>query len=466
MNAKISPRNEVVSPVFNLLRTRFLVGLALVLAGLILGGAAGFAAAESGGERDARLAWWRQARFGMFIHWGPVSLKGTEIGWSRGDQVPVDEYDRLYQRFNPTNFNADAWARLAKDTGMKYLILTTKHHDGFCLWDTAFTDYNIMNTPFHRDVVKELAAACKRQGLVFGTYHSILDWRHPDYPLGSPGGKAQKPQANMDRYYEYLRNQVAELIQQYGPLGVLWFDGEWESPWNHERAKDLNACLRLLQPSLIINNRIDKGRQDMAGTTLAGDFLGDYDTPEQQIGAFQKDRPWESCITLCQQWAWKPNDPMKSVQECLRTLIACAGGDGNLLLNVGPMPDGRIEPRQEARLREVGQWMQQFGQTVYGTRGGPYKPGPWGASTCRGNRIYLHIFAWPGETLRLPAIPCIVVGSRSWTGGRARIVQIGNELRVTVPPANRHAIDTLVELRIDGRAADLAPIETAGPRNP
>ena len=466
MNAKISPRNEVVSPVFNLLRTRFLVGLALVLAGLILGGAAGFAAAESGGERDARLAWWRQARFGMFIHWGPVSLKGTEIGWSRGDQVPVDEYDRLYQRFNPTNFNADAWARLAKDTGMKYLILTTKHHDGFCLWDTAFTDYNIMNTPFHRDVVKELAAACKRQGLVFGTYHSILDWRHPDYPLGSPGGKAQKPQPNMDRYYEYLRNQVAELIQQYGPLGVLWFDGEWESPWNHERAKDLNACLRLLQPSLIINNRIDKGRQDMAGTTQAGDFLGDYDTPEQQIGAFQKDRPWESCITLCQQWAWKPNDPMKSVQECLRTLIACAGGDGNLLLNVGPMPDGRIEPRQEARLREVGQWMQQFGQTVYGTRGGPYKPGPWGASTCRGNRIYLHIFAWPGETLRLPAIPCIVVGSRSWTGGRARIVQIGNELRVTVPPANRHAIDTLVELRIDGRAADLAPVETAGPRNP
>ena len=466
MNAKISPRNEVVLPVFNLLPTRFLVGLAFVLAGRILGGTAGFAADESGGERDGRLAWWRQARFGMFIHWGPVSLKGTEIGWSRGDQVPVDEYDRLYQRFNPTNFNADAWARLAKDTGMKYLILTTKHHDGFCLWDTAFTDYNIMNTPFHRDVVKELAAACKRQGIVFGAYHSILDWRHPDYPLGSPGGKSQKPQPNMDRYYEYLRNQVAELIQQYGPLGVLWFDGEWESPWNHERAKDLNACLRLLQPSLIINNRIDKGRQDMAGTTLAGDFLGDYDTPEQRIGVFQKNRPWESCITLCQQWSWKPNDTMKSVQECLRTLIACAGGDGNLLLNVGPMPDGRIEPRQEARLREVGQWMQQFGPTVYGTRGGPYKPGPWGASTCRGNRIYLHIFAWPGETLRLPAIPRIVVGSRSWTGGRARIVQIGNELRVTVPPANRHAIDTLVELRIDGRAEDLAPVETAGPRNP
>ena len=466
MNAKISPRNEVVLPVFNLLPTRFLVGLAFVLAGLILGGTAGFAADESGGERDGRLAWWRQARFGMFIHWGPVSLKGTEIGWSRGDQVPVDEYDRLYQRFNPTNFNADAWARLAKDTGMKYLILTTKHHDGFCLWDTAFTDYNIMNTPFHRDVVKELAAACKRQGIVFGAYHSILDWRHPDYPLGSPGGKSQKPQPNMDRYYEYLRNQVAELIQQYGPLGVLWFDGEWESPWNHERAKDLNACLRLLQPSLIINIRIDKGRQDMAGTTLAGDFLGDYDTPEQRIGVFQKNRPWESCITLCQQWSWKPNDTMKSVQECLRTLIACAGGDGNLLLNVGPMPDGRIEPRQEARLREVGQWMQQFGPTVYGTRGGPYKPGPWGASTCRGNRIYLHIFAWPGETLRLPAIPRIVVGSRSWTGGRARIVQIGNELRVTVPPANRHAIDTLVELRIDGRAEDLAPVETVGPRNP
>ena len=158
------------------------------------------AGAETPAERDQRMAWFREARFGMFIHWGPVSLKGTEIGWSRGAQVPVGEYDNLYKRFNPSNFSARAWAKVAKEAGMKYLVLTSKHHDGFCLWGTKLTDYNIMNTPFHRDVVKELAAACQKEGIVFCTYHSICDWHHPDYPLGSPGGKSQKPDPNMDRY--------------------------------------------------------------------------------------------------------------------------------------------------------------------------------------------------------------------------------------------------------------------------
>ena len=178
----------------------------------------------------ASLEWWREARFGLFIHWGPVSLKGTEIGWSRGAEVPEAEYDRLFREFNPTRFDARAWAQTAKAAGMKYLVLTSKHHDGFCLWDSRYTDYDIMNTPFGRDVIKELSAACRKEGIVFCTYHSICDWRHPDYPLGSPGGKSQKPSPNMDRYNTSLKNQVAELVHNYGPLGILWFDADWVSP--------------------------------------------------------------------------------------------------------------------------------------------------------------------------------------------------------------------------------------------
>jgi len=210
---------------------------------------------------EARLAWWREARFGMFIHWGPVSLKGTEIGWSRGAEVPVEEYDELYKRFDPTLFDAEAWVRTAKRAGMKYLVITSKHHDGFAIWDTKLTDYNIMHTPFRRDVLKELSEACRREGIVFCTYHSILDWHHPDYPLGSPGGKTAKPSPDMDRYVDYLKGQVAELIRDYGPLGVMWFDGQWEKPWNPGRGRDLYEWVRSLQPSIIVNNRIGSARE-------------------------------------------------------------------------------------------------------------------------------------------------------------------------------------------------------------
>jgi alpha-L-fucosidase len=418
---------------------------------------------ETPAQRDARLKWWRDARFGLFIHWGPVSLRGTEIGWSRGAQVPADEYDQLYRRFNPTNFNADAWARLARDTGMKYLVLTSKHHDGFCLWESQFTDYDIMNTPFRRDVVKELAAACRKHGIVFCAYHSICDWRHPDYPLGSPGGKTPKPDPDMDRYNSYLKNQLGELLGNYGRLGILWFDGEWEKPWTHERGVDLYQWVRGLQPRIIVNNRVGIGRSGMGGTTEGGAFGGDYDTPEQRVGNFQNDRPWESCITLCQQWAWKPDDQMKSLQECLRTLIYCAGGDGNLLFNVGPMPDGEIEPRQVDRLREMGAWMKRFGHTLRKTRGGPFKPGKWGASTHRGNRIFLHVFNWPADGLNVPLTGRKVRVGKLLTGGSLEWKRSGDNIWLNVPPADRHPVDTLIELRLDGPAADVTPVVVGRP---
>lgn len=405
----------------------------------------------------ADLSWWREARFGMFVHWGPVSLRGTEIGWSRGDAVPSEEYDALYRRFDPVGFDARAWARLAREAGMRYLVLTTKHHDGFCLWDSRLTDYDVMATPFARDVVRELADACRAEGVVFCAYHSICDWRHPDYPLGSPGGRTRKPAPDLDRYVAYLKGQLAELLQGYGPLGLLWFDGDWEEPWTEERGRDLYRYCRGLQPSLIVNNRVGKGRESMAGTTRAGAFAGDYDTPEQEIGRFQDQRAWESCITIGKQWAWKPGDELKSATECVRTLLSCAGGDGNLLLNVGPMPSGEIEPRQAERLREVGAWLRANGEGIYATRGGPWKPGPWGASTRRGNVVYAHVVAWPeAGPLLLPALGRRVLGARQLDGGPAEARAVAGGLALQVPRGRRQATATVVRLELDGPADALA----------
>ncbi len=409
------------------------------------------------------LAQWQDMRFGLFLHWGPVSLTGREIGWSRGAPTPVNEYDELYLRFNPQQFSADDWARAAKAAGMKYVVLTAKHHDGFCLWDTKTTDYNVMKSPFGRDVVRELADACRRQGLVFGVYYSILDWHHPDYPLGSPAGKTRKMGANMDRYVEYLKRQVSELVTNYGPLGILWFDGEWEEPWTPERGADLYSFLRRLRGSLIINNRVSKPRAGTEGTSATLRFSGDYDTPEQRIGTFDMDRPWETCMTIGEQWAWKPDDALKPLAECVRTLVTTAGGNGNLLLNVGPMPDGRIEPRQVERLRNIGAWLSVNGESVYGTRGGPFKPGAWGVSTRRGNRIYLHVFTWEGDSRRLPPIAARVAEARVVGGGPVTFSQTVDALVIRVAADRRDPTDTVIRLDLDRPAAVLAPLDVKAP---
>ena len=358
--------------------------------------------------KDDRLHWWKEARFGMFIHWGPVSLKGTEIGWSRGKQVPAKEYDQLYKSFNPKDFSAKEWVQIAKNAGMKYIVLTAKHHDGFCLWETKTTEYNIMNTPFGRDVVKELAEECKKEGIVFCTYYSILDWYQPDYndfnTQGGPGYKLPNGEkAKMERYNRYLKTHMNELIGNYGPLGIMWYDGEWEKPWTHEMGLELYDYIRNLQEDIIINNRVDKGRKGMEGITRADkEYAGDYDTPEQEVGKFQIDRPWESCITIAQQWAWKPDDKLKSFEECIRILVQTVGGDGNLLLNVGPMPNGEIEARQVDRLMEIGVWLKENGESVYGTQGGPFLPDKWGVSTSKGNLVFLHVLKPKGRKLKLP----------------------------------------------------------------
>jgi alpha-L-fucosidase len=386
---------------------------------------------------------WQDKRFAMFIHWGPVSLTGEEIGWSRGAQTPIEQYDSLYKQFNPTNFNAAEWVGVARAAGMKYLVLTTKHHDGFCLWNTKYTDFSIMHSPFARDIVGELSAECKKQGIAFGTYYSTCDWHHPDFPLGSPGGTTRKPNPNMERYTQYLRGQVTELIRNYGPLIELWFDVPQET--GPERGIPTANLVRSLQSDILINDR-------------AGGTPGDFNTPEQQIGGFDMQRPWETCMTICTQWSWKPQDEMKSLPQCLQTLIRTAGGNGNLLFNVGPMPDGRIEPRQVERLREMGTWLQKYGESIYSTRGGPWKPTKTLASTRRGNTIYVHLLQRDGERVTLPNIPRKLISSSLLTGGTLEVKQTSEQISISVSAAARQPIDTIVKFELDGSAMDLAPV--------
>ncbi len=397
-------------------------------------------------------------KFGMFVHWGPVSLKGTEIGWSRGREVPIDEYDNLYKEFNPVNFDADAWIKTLKDAGMKYFVITTRHHDGFSLWPTAYSDYNISSTPYKRDVLMELKKACDKYGILFGTYYSICDWKHPLYPLGSPGGKTKKETGDMQKFIPLVKLQTKELIENYHTK-ILWFDGEWEEPWTHEMGLDLYNYLKGLDEHILINNRVDKGRKGMEGITLSKEFAGDFATPEQRVGTYDIENPWESCITICKQWAWKPNDEMKSFDECLFTLLKTVGGGGNLLLNIGPMPDGQIEPRQVERLKEIGTWLKKYGEAVYETTGGPYKPNDWLASTRKGNKIYLHLMNFKRSTLQIPFPNDVEIKScKILNGEKLKYSTKGDLLQVELPVKQIETV-TVIEITTKDKTESIQTIE-------
>lgn len=404
-------------------------------------------------QRDAHAADWRAKRFGMFIHWGPVSLRGTEIGWSRAGErrdrketvrkgIPAAEYDSLYKQFNPYKFNADQWVAIAKSAGMRYIVLTAKHHDGFCMFDSKLTDYKITNTPFKRDVTAELATACRKAGIGFGLYYSPPDWHHPDFCT-----------PNHARYIEYLHGQVKEISTNYGPLVSIWFDRtagvNTAETWDNPR---LFKMIRTLQPHAMITTR--------CGGLPHGGVWGDFDSPEQRVGGFQMDPPWETCMTICRQWAWKPNDQMKSLEQCLGALITSAGGDGNLLFNVGPTPEGEIEARQVERLKEMGAWLKDHGESIYGTRGGPYLPGKSYVTTRKGNHIYLHILKWPKGGIQLPPLPAKILRSSLLADpGKPVVTQTAQGVTVSVDVAEgRQPINTVVKLELSESALALAPI--------
>ncbi len=390
---------------------RLMLGIALVALPLSRS-AAQTLMTESTAQRDARMSWWREARFGMFIHWGAYAVPaGTYRGertaglgeWiMSGAKIPVTEYEQFVRAFNPVKYDADQWVRIAKDAGMKYIIITSKHHDGFALFNSKVSTYDIVNaSPYRRDAIKALAEAAHRQGLKFGVYYSIMDWHHPD--AQAPNTPEYNSRAwsnpNFARYVEsYMKPQLRELLTQYPAIDVLWFDGEWVADWNNEGGAELYNWLRALKPSLIINNRVGKDRQGMSGmsnTNRVG--LGDFGTPEQTVPAIGLPGvDWESCMTMNDTWGFKSfDDNWKTAQTLVRTLVDIAAKGGNFLLNVGPTAAGEIPSESVARLREIGQWMRTNGESIYSTTVSPYGQPTWGRYTAKPGVLYAHIFNWP-----------------------------------------------------------------------
>jgi len=389
-----------------------------------------------------RLRWWTDARFGMFIHYGPVTLTGEELSWSRANSnpqcpnkgpIPVEVYDNLYKKFNPADFKASDWTSVAKTAGMKYIVLTTKHCDGFLLWDSKVDGYNIMATPFSRDLAGELAVAARKDGLRLGWYFSPMDWRDPDF-------RTERNAAYLAR----MQGELREVLGRYGKIDLLWFDYDGGKAV-YDQAQTY-ALVKKLQPEIIINNRLDLSTQENEAMLNSN---ADYYTPEQRIGAYDDQRPWETCMTLGTQWAWKPKDTIKSASEVIGILARVTGGDGNLLLDVGPMPDGRIEPRQVDILEQIGSWMKLNGESIYGTRGGPWKPTTGIASTRKCRTVYVHILKWPDTVLKLPDIHAKVVGAKLLNGGVLQVQQTQSGIEISVDPSQRDGSDTVVVLTLD-----------------
>ena len=443
----------------------FIVSLALIVLAL-------FAADKKTNIQkiDTRMDWWREARFGMFIHWGLYAVPAGEWNgktgygeWIRNSaEIPLDQYDRFRTQFDPVKFNADDWVRTAKEAGMKYIVITSKHHDGFCMFDTKQTGFCIMNTPFHRDPMKELAEACRKYGLKFCFYYSIMDWHHPDYTPRRDWEKDRPVEgADFRRYIDYMKAELKELLTQYGEIGVLWFDGEWESCWNENFGKEIYTYCRSLQPNLIINNRVGAGRLDMAGLTREGAFGGDFGTPEQEIPA--KGLPgtdWETCMTMNDHWGYNSHDKnFKSAAELIRMLADIASKGGNYLLNVGPTAEGVFPQESLDRLKEIGAWMKVNGESIWGTQANPFGELPWGRVTRKelkeGTRLYLHVFDWPASR-KITLAGCLSEPASCrllCDPGKKPLKVTRNEdaLTVILPPAAPDPINTVIVLDLKGK---------------
>lgn len=405
------------------------------------------------------MEWWHNARFGMFIHWGIYAVPARGEWYMTNGHVPRKEYEKYASQFDPVRFNADQWVSIAKKAGMKYMIITSKHHDGFVMFNTKTTNYNVVDdTPWGKDPIKALSQACRKQGIKFGVYYSIMDWHSPDQ-MAHDNSDPEHPTYNptkirpgkKDDYKTYMKTQLKELITQYHPA-VLWFDGEWPDWWTYNDGKDLYQYLRKMDPSLIINNRIGKRPGGMKGIQMK-DAVGDFGTPEQNIppnGIPGTD--WETCMTINNNWGYNKNDHnFKSDTTLIRNLIDIASKGGNYLLNVGPTAEGIIPQPEVTRLDEMGKWMDVNGQSIYGTTASPFKQQfSWGRVTSKTGKLYLEVFSWPTDgTLTLPSIDGKITGARlladpSRSGVTAEKKQ--GHITVTLPGSAPDGIASVVEI--------------------
>ena len=433
---------------------------------------------ETAPEYEARMKWWREARFGLFIHWGLYSIPAGEWNGNTGHgewirttaEIPVGVYDSFIAQFNPVKFDARAWVRLAKEAGMKYITITTKHHDGFSLFDSKAGDFDVMATPFKRDIMKELSDACRGEGITVCWYHSIMDWHHPDYLPRREWEKDRSAEgADFDRYVGYMKTQLKELTSNYGKIGVLWFDGEWEGTWDRARGRDLYDYVRGLQPGIIINNRVGAGRSGMEGFSEGEASAGDFGTPEQQVPATGfPGVNWETCMTMNDHWGYnRKDDRWKSSSELIRTLAHIASKGGNFLLNVGPTPEGLIPTESVDRLKAIGRWMNVNSESIYGTDASPFAALPWGRCTKKetgaGTRLYLHVFDWPaGGKLTVPGVFNASRGAYLLSDTTLRPLTVTREEDALVVRLDRPAPDTtdaVVVLDLAGPADVAVPPE-------
>ena len=406
-------------------------------------------------ERRAARQWFRDAKFGMFIHWGVYSLLGQGEWVMQQRELPIGPYEWLATTFNPVKFDARAWVSLAKGAGAKYITITSRHHDGFSMFATRATPYNIADwTPFKRDPLKELADECQRQGLKLFFYYSQLDWHHPDYwPRGRTGQHTDRPESgDWARYLDFMDSQLTELLSGYGPIGGIWFDGMWDKPDAEWRLPRTYALIHRLQPAaLIVPNHhraplpgedVQTFEQDLPGANSAG-----FNTKE--IGSL----PLETSLTMNNSWGFNITDRrFKSVRELIRYLVRAAGSDANLLLNIGPRPDGTIQPEAEERLRDVGRWLATYATSIYATRGGPVPPHEWGVTTQRADTVFVHVLSWPDRLLALPPLGARVVRARMLrTGAPVGVATSGAGVTLTLPEGGDEEADRVVVLTLAPR---------------
>ncbi|MBP7935157.1 MAG: alpha-L-fucosidase [Phycisphaerae bacterium] len=425
--------------------------------------------AETSAERDQRMAWWRKARFGMFIHWGLYAIPAGEWKGERLDNpahcttwtrhflsIPTADWDPLIHEYEPVWYNPRDWARLAKAAGMQYAVLTTKHHEGFCLFDSKLTDFTAMHAPARRDLVKEWLEAFRAEGIRVGFYYSLIDWHHPDYPVVGdrlhPERKRPETLAekrDLNKYLDYLHGQVRELMTRYGKIDVLWFDFSYDKLTGEAwRGTELLTMVRSLQPGIIVNDRVGLG--------------GDFSTPEQRIppnGIPGKD--WETCMTMNGSWGYKRHDhAWKSTEALIRNLIDIASKGGNYLLNVGPTAEGVIPEASVNRLTHIGRWMRINGESIYGTSASPFsRQLPWGRCTRKllddgTTRLYLQVFDWPKDgRLAVPGLASQASQAYLLVDSRRAPLPCRSHaevLTIQVPAAAPDSLASVIALDIEG----------------
>jgi alpha-L-fucosidase len=384
-------------------------------------------------DRARRLQWFNEARFGMFIHWGLYAQLGRHEWVMNRERIPIPEYEQLAATWKPREKPARHWAKLAKQAGMKYMVMTTKHHEGFLLWDSQLTDYTAAKRGPGRDLVAEYVEAARAEGMRVGFYYSLMDWHHPD------GARCKKDEAARRRFVDYIHGQVEELCRNYGTLDIMWYDVSWPLDVEGWESAKMNAMVRRLQPEIIINDR--------------SQLPEDFGTPEGHITPEKGGRAWESCMTFNDSWGYTPIDTnYKSSWEVVRMLRQVAAGNGNLLLNIGPTPEGDVPPPCDERLLEVGRWLEQYGPAVYdATDPMQQEWGITGAFTRQGDTLYYHCNRWPGTELAIGGLVCRVKEARLMGGHHVSFDQVRDRLVLHgLPERARDPLATVIELKVEG----------------